>query len=190
MDRGEEAFQAESEIFSVDVTASSPGTRQRKRSARMTGESETRRTARLLLSVVTHLHRWAEVRAAQEHGAGLSLRQFTALTLIQHESTTLGVLAQQLHVTPAVVTGLIDRLERRGYVHRSAGADDRRRVVLSLTEEGRQARDGLEARLIDALASHLSSLAPDDLHALERIADHLGAMPLAGEPGVSIERSD
>lgn len=156
----------------------------------MTGESDTRRTARQLLSVVIHLHRWAEARAAQEHHADLSLRQFTALTLIQHESTTLGELARQLHVTPAVVTGLIDRLERRGYVRRAAGAEDRRRVVLTLTEEGRQARNGLEARLIDALASHLSSLAPSDLHALERIVDHLGAMPLASEPGMSIERND
>ncbi|MER3439721.1 MAG: hypothetical protein C4346_20190, partial [Chloroflexota bacterium] len=190
MDRGEEATQSESEIFPVDVTASSPGTRHRKRSARMTGESDTRRTARLLLSVVTHLHRWAEARSAQEHPTGLSLRQFTALTLIQHESTTLGELARQLHVTPAVVTGLIDRLERRGYVRRATGAEDRRRVVLSLTDEGRQARDGLEERLIDALAGHLSSLTPDDLRTLERIVDHLGTMPLAGEPGMSIDRSD
>lgn len=156
----------------------------------MTGESNVRRTAQLLLQVVTRLNRWAEARAVQEQQADLSLRQFSALTLIQEESTSLGELARQLHVTPAVVTGLIDRLERRGYVHRTTGTDDRRRVLLSLTDEGRRARNALEVKLIDDITGRLSAFPPDDLRALERILRQLAAMPFAVEPAAGSDRSD
>jgi DNA-binding MarR family transcriptional regulator len=156
----------------------------------MTGESDLRRTARLLLHMVTRLNRWAEALAVQEQQADLSLRQFSALTLIQEESMSLGELARQLHVTPAVVTGLIDRLERRGYVHRTTGTEDRRRVLLSLTEEGRRAYNALEVKLIDDITSRLAAFTPDDLRALERILGQLATMPFAVEPGTGADRSD
>ncbi len=70
---------------------------------------------------------------------GLSLRQLSALYVIEHESTTPGQLARRLVATPAVVTGLIDRLERRGYVRRVSEPGDRRRIHLELTESGREA---------------------------------------------------
>lgn len=156
----------------------------------MTGESDLHRTARLLLHVVTRLNRWAEAHAGQGQEGNLSLRQFSALTLIEEEALGLGELARQLHVTPAVVTGLIDRLERRGYVHRTTGTDDRRRVLLSLTDEGRRARNALELTLIDGLTRRLSAFTPDDLRTLERILGQLATMPFIAEPSTGASRSD
>lgn len=156
----------------------------------MTGESDLRHIARLLLHMVTRLNRWAEALAVQEQQADLSLRQFSALTLIQEESTSLGELARQLHVTPAVVTGLIDRLERRGYVQRTTGTDDRRRVLLSLTDEGRRARNALEVKLIDDITSRLAAFTPEDLRALERILGQLATMSFVAEPSTGADRGD
>jgi len=46
-------------------------------------------------------------------------------------------LAADLKMAPASITGRLDALERRGFVRRSPSVDDRRRVDVELTEEGR-----------------------------------------------------
>jgi DNA-binding MarR family transcriptional regulator len=95
-------------------------------SERTTSESVTQS----ILDIVPRLNRWAEASVARAAGEKrLSLRQLSALTMIESEKTTLGDVARRLMVTPAVVTGLIDRLERRGYVRRINSTDDRRRVL-------------------------------------------------------------
>jgi len=88
--------------------------------------------ARSMIRIVPRMNRWAESRVLDsERGGELSLRQLSALAVIENETTTLGDVARRLMVTPAVVTGLIDRLERRGFVRRVGGGSDRRRVAPS-----------------------------------------------------------
>jgi DNA-binding MarR family transcriptional regulator len=47
-------------------------------------------------------------------------------------------IAERLIISRATVTGLLDSLERRGYVHRAPHATDRRMLLIELTEAGRQ----------------------------------------------------
>jgi DNA-binding MarR family transcriptional regulator len=47
-------------------------------------------------------------------------------------------IAERLIISRATVTGLIDSLERRGYVLRHAHPSDRRMLLVELTESGRQ----------------------------------------------------
>jgi DNA-binding MarR family transcriptional regulator len=132
-------------------------------------ESTAAGTAQSLLHVVPRLNRWAEAHALQsDKGGDLSLRQLSALSVIEDETTTLGDVARRLMVTPAVVTGLIDRLERRGYVRRVSGGSDRRRVHLALTEEGRAASGFVQDQLVDELARRVASYGPDEIRSLER----------------------
>jgi DNA-binding MarR family transcriptional regulator len=56
--------------------------------------------------------------------------------LRDHGPMTPSELGEHLIVTRATVTGLIDSLERRGYVRRSPHATDRRSLVVELTESG------------------------------------------------------
>lgn len=126
-------------------------------------------TAQAMLQLVPRLNRWAEARALQsDKGGDLSLRQLSALSVIEDETTTLGDVARRLMVTPAVVTGLIDRLERRGYVRRVSGGTDRRRVHLALTEEGRAASTFVEDHLVREIAQRMASLEPGEIRDLER----------------------
>jgi DNA-binding MarR family transcriptional regulator len=127
-------------------------------------------TAQSMLHVVPRLNRWAEARAthSDNHGGDLSLRQLSALSVIEDETTTLGEVARRLMVTPAVVTGLIDRLERRGYVRRLSGASDRRRVHLALTEDGRAAIGSVEDYLVGEIRTRLASYGADAVRDLER----------------------
>ncbi|MFY0576284.1 MarR family transcriptional regulator [Cystobacter fuscus] len=86
---------------------------------------------------MSRLQRWAatSVQANQLSGE-LSLRQLTMLYAIQQGISSPKLLARRLLVTPAVITGLLDRLERRGYVRREPEPDDRRRLRMVLTEAG------------------------------------------------------
>lgn len=134
-------------------------------------------TAQSMLHIVPRLNRWAEARALQsDQGGDLSLRQLSALSVIEDETTTLGDVARRLMVTPAVVTGLIDRLERRGYVRRVSGGTDRRRVHLALTEEGRAASSFVEDHLVREIAQRMSSYGPGELRDLERGLEILGRL--------------
>lgn len=127
-----------------------------------------------LLEIVPRLNRWAESSVSSSaNELRLSLRQLSALTMIEDEVTTLGDVAKRLHVTPAVVTGLIDRLERRGYVQRINSTDDRRRVMLTLTESGREASKVASASLANELEASLVKLGLDDLQLINRALERL-----------------
>lgn len=133
-----------------------------------------------LLDIVPRLNRWAEASVAREAGQNrLSLRQLSALTMIESEKTTLGDVARRLMVTPAVVTGLIDRLEKRGYVRRINSTDDRRRVMLALTDEGRAAAESVSRQLRTEMATALNGFSAADLEQLDRSLTQL--RPVAAE---------
>lgn len=48
------------------------------------------------------------------------------------------VIAERLIISRATVTGLIDSLERRGYVQRHPSLTDRRMILVEITDVGRQ----------------------------------------------------
>jgi DNA-binding MarR family transcriptional regulator len=52
-----------------------------------------------------------------------------------------GQLARFLHVTPATVTRVVQRLEASGFLWREADPDDSRRVLLHLTAKGRKVEE-------------------------------------------------
>jgi DNA-binding MarR family transcriptional regulator len=97
--------------------------------------------------------------------------------------------AQLLDVTPPTVTSLVDALESRGLVARSADPDDRRRVVCSLTPAGRRALQRGDVLVGERLGRLLDRLAPDEaeqavsgLEALNR-AMELALADRFGRPG-------
>ncbi|WP_242454235.1 MarR family winged helix-turn-helix transcriptional regulator [Bailinhaonella thermotolerans] len=65
---------------------------------------------------------------------GLSPTDYKAMDLLERFGPlTAGELAEHAALAPASVSGLIDRLERRGMVRRTRDAADRRRVIVELT---------------------------------------------------------
>lgn len=74
------------------------------------------------------------VHAIAQH-VGLSATEFECSSLIQDEGPfTAGELARRCHITTGGMTGLIDRLERRGFVKRESDQNDRRRVLVRAIE--------------------------------------------------------
>jgi DNA-binding MarR family transcriptional regulator len=93
------------------------------------------------------------------------------LILLSDGSTMSSALASRLAVSPPSVSSVVDGLVNRGLVERRHGEDDRRRVPLQLTEEGReilaQADRHVDARLAGLVANlgaaDLARRAIDDL---------------------------
>jgi DNA-binding MarR family transcriptional regulator len=99
--------------------------------------------------------------------AGLSMAQFRLLHMVHRDpERSLADIADDLGVSAPAVTKMLDVLVERGLVRRNASENDRRRVDLALTPDGRdvmrQVRKALEARV----AERLAGLAPTEAAAL------------------------
>ena len=139
--------------------------------------------ARHTLAMLPFLRQWVSGRVQQAGaGEGISLRQIAAVRGIQEGVTSPGDLARLWRVTPAVITGILDRLERRGLVRREPDPGDRRRQRLVLTSEGEQIGRNVDQLLTEALAERLADRSHDELaelqrslHVLEQVFRELGA---------------
>lgn len=70
-------------------------------------------------------------------GSGITPHQAVVLQFISEQKTCAhGDIAYHLDVTPAVVTGLVDRLVRRELVERKGSKEDRRVVFVKVTPAG------------------------------------------------------
>jgi DNA-binding MarR family transcriptional regulator len=133
-----------------------------------TGE-RSRSAAERLLRLLPRFQRWAATEVqANRGGQDLSLRQLAVLYLIREGAVFPSELARQLRVAPAVVTGLLDRLEQRGYLTRLADAGDRRRLRLALTDTGLAASLAVQQMLSQDVAAYLDRVPDSQLDALEQ----------------------
>ena len=79
-------------------------------------------------------------------------------------------------LSSAGVTSRIDRLERRGFVRRLADPDDRRGVIVELTEEGREVVDAAVAAIAISDRQLLERLDPREVEQLEGLLRKLLAL--------------
>jgi DNA-binding MarR family transcriptional regulator len=120
-----------------------------------------------LLQVGRELRR--EARAA-----GVSPEQVSLLVAIKYApGIGLRELAARERVSPPAMTKHVDRLERDGLVARTPSAEDRRRVGVSLTEEGQRVLRRVRSRRTAWLAQRLRGLSPKELAAVEAAVEPL-----------------
>ncbi|MBS1864259.1 MAG: MarR family transcriptional regulator [Actinobacteria bacterium] len=80
------------------------------------------------------------LRGRDQHGKveGLTVAQVRALFALDGRApATAGEIAEAARLSPAAVSGMLDELERDGIVTRVRCDSDRRRVLVTLTDEGR-----------------------------------------------------
>lgn len=66
---------------------------------------------------------------------GLNASERLCLSFLWPGPQTASAIAREIRLTPAAVTALIDRLEKRGFVRRRPDPDDRRKVWVEAAEE-------------------------------------------------------
>ena len=105
-------------------------------------------------------------REARE--VGVSPEQVSLLVAIKY-SPGIGVreLAARERVSPPALSNRVDRLEQDGLVARTPSDNDRRRVGLTLTEEGRRVLRRVRSRRTAWLVTRLGRLSSDELAAIE-----------------------
>lgn len=87
---------------------------------------------------------------------GLTVQQIELLCLLSERRPSFGELAGLLGCDKTNVTGMVDRLARRGFVARETDPDDRRITRAALTEQGAAIR----ADFRSALAAELGARVP------------------------------
>lgn len=92
-----------------------------------------------------------------------------------------GELGRRLGVSPSSATRVVGRLERQGLVRLVRAAEDRRFMLVSLTEDGLALRRSVMDRRREALAAIVAGIHPQPgpavLAALSAIADDLEDRP-------------
>jgi len=101
----------------------------------------------------------------------LSDIQLAALAALErHDSMTPGELAEHEKVQPPSMTRVIAVLEERGLVRRQPHTTDRRQVILTVTDDGRDLVQRVRRRREAWLAQRLQELSPDERQILRAAA--------------------
>ena len=108
----------------------------------------------------------------------------TSLRLVPGHRSSPGELAGDLELSSGAMTSRLDRLEKEGFVRRLPDPDDRRGVVVELTDEGRQAWDtaaSVQGRKEAFFASALTK--PEQKQLNDLLRKLMLAFEARGEPG-------
>lgn len=125
---------------------------------------DARETARLLLDTIPNLMRgiFGSVRQNKPDDEVLSMGQIRMLENLYRAPRSLSELAALHHVTPSTMSRTVDVLVRRDWIARSQAANDRRQIVLALTDEGRQAMFASLRHAYDVTTELLDQLSDDE----------------------------
>jgi DNA-binding MarR family transcriptional regulator len=96
----------------------------------------------------------------------MSLTEAEAHVLMHLQETgqaSLAELQDQLGMRASTLTGIADRLERRGYATRSINPDDRRSLLVVLTQSGREIAVAVVQTLMGIEAAVASLVSPEDV---------------------------
>lgn len=114
--------------------------------------------------------------ALREHG--LTFPQWVVLKSLRRRGRmTARELADALEVTPANVTGILDRLERDGLAVRSRAEEDRRVVYVRLTERGHERVDRVVGLAPQVLADMFEGWTTEDLLEFKAMLGRLRLRP-------------
>jgi DNA-binding MarR family transcriptional regulator len=94
----------------------------------------------------------------------LSIIHLHVLTILEASGPlSMGKIAEALDVSVASATGIVDRMEQRGFVERQAQPGDRRIVLVQPTAAGRAVFSDLDAQRRTSVTRILERLTDDEL---------------------------
>jgi DNA-binding MarR family transcriptional regulator len=98
----------------------------------------------------------------------VSFPQFFLLTYLSSEEyLTMSDIAKKMGHSTAAATGLVDRLEKLAYVERIHAAEDRRKIMVRITQKGTELVSRMRKEIATDLASILADMDEDQAEAVE-----------------------
>jgi DNA-binding MarR family transcriptional regulator len=118
---------------------------------------------------------------------GTTMTQLRVMHLIRQKcEPSTGELALDLHIRPATLTGLADRLEQKGLIKRWADTNDRRVVRIGLTKDGEELLDDAAAAGRASLEAIFGRMTQEEIEAFTRavsaFADAAAEAPIVQDP--------
>ena len=75
--------------------------------------------------------------------------------------TYLASIAQKMGHSTAAATGMVDKLQEMGYLKRMSAAKDRRKIMVAITQEGRDLVARMRQNIVRDLAALMAGADPD-----------------------------
>ena len=92
----------------------------------------------------------------------ISFPQFFLLTYLSSEDyLTMSAIAKKMGHSTAAATGLVDRLEKLGFVERVHAAEDRRKIMVRITSSG--------SEIVSTMRQHIASELADIMEDLDEV---------------------
>jgi DNA-binding MarR family transcriptional regulator len=112
-----------------------------------------------------------KLRSLFRNNFSVTLPQFDVLSELERagEKMTMSELSRELMVSNGNVTGVIDRLEKNGFVTRTRAEHDRRVQYIELTTKGREEFDVMAKHHERWLDDMLSDLSTTDMARLQKL---------------------
>ena len=148
---------------------------------------DTESCARMLLETIPPLMRMLHGAMRKSHGEAHTFGQMRMLAMLRERPCMLTDLATRHHVAPSTMSRTVDALVERGWVARTGAPDDRRKVLLTLTEQGAKSLDmlfdescGIVAELMVPLAEQERGELVRGLAVLRHLANHSSSLSEKG----------
>jgi len=130
-----------------------------------------------------------------EKTVGLTAPQLLSLQILrQRGQITVGALAREMNLSHATVTTVMDRLENRQLVMRTRSESDKRKVFVTLTEEGEKLLISAPTLLQQNFIRQFQDLQPWEqtmiLSSLQRVAQMIDAQHLDASPVLDVGALD
>lgn len=120
------------------------------------------------------LLRLARELRRESHALGVTGGQVSLLFQIsRHRGIGVRDLAALERMSPAAMSGYVDRLERAGLVAKTQDLHDRRRQGLSVTDEGERVLRSVKSRRTAWLAARLERLPQEEVEAIDAAVEPL-----------------
>ena len=98
----------------------------------------------------------------------ISFPQFSLLAYLSSEDyLTMSDIAKKMGHSTAAATGLVDRLEKLGYVERVHAAEDRRKIMVRITHKGTELVAHMRKEIAADLADIMSEMDEEEAETLD-----------------------
>lgn len=114
--------------------------------------------------MILAMQRCLLLRLSRELAEGnVSFPQYFLLAALdQQEVLTMSGIAETMGHTTAAASGLVARLENLGYVVRSSAPEDRRKVMVCITEKGTALVRRIRLEMVNNLIKVMTQLSPSE----------------------------
>jgi DNA-binding MarR family transcriptional regulator len=101
-------------------------------------------------------------------GFDLSPSQVFALQELEEKTLTIGEIAEKLWLDRSTVSRMIDNLVKGGFVHRVLNEENRREVLVSLTDKGLRSLIQVREQSLDFYQSIMEQASENDQHHIQK----------------------